>query len=370
MAGSIKTTQQKAAYDISSAYGLYKQQQRMANATSQHATSVKERVDSDFRRQYAALRGQEIDNVTNIAQAYGNQIAKQYQSTSENLASLDAALLEYGNTIFTDDDKWYDKMYSKSASGYELTEYGRQAYDRLLNDVGENGLTFGKYLRQDSKNAKLADFYESNLGLTRELIAGLSADDMSYTADDIYRAGSQEAYERAKTEAGDRLEEKEFKTFKEREGYYTQQADMYNFQNRRDNDSNLISNAKYESDNVITENVDGYKDTSKVTVNGEVYYKMDPKTLKKSGMGDSRPTVVDSDVLRKLSSDKVADKYKEGDIFKYSGYNFIKENGKLNVLYRELPETLKDKEPGKIEGFFNWLFGIQDTTSTGGIGGA
>jgi hypothetical protein len=300
-------------------------------------------LQSDFRRQYAAIRRQETDNVTNIAQTYGDKIAKQYQSTSENLAALDAALLEYGKIRFADDPNWYDKMYSKSASGYELTEYGRQAFDKLLNEVGKDGLNFGGYLRKDPKNAKLADFYESNLGLTRELIAGLSADDMSYTTDDVYRAGAQEAYERAKAEAGDRLEEKEFDTFKEREEYYTEQAKIYNYQNRKNKDSNLLSNATYE--NIEIENVNGYKDVSKLTLDGTTYYIMDPKTLKESRMGDSRPTVVDSDVLRKLSNEKIADKYQEGDIFKYDGHTFIKQNGKLNVLSRELPETLKEKDP-------------------------
>lgn len=58
-------------------------------------------------------------------------------------------------------------------------------------------------------------------------------------------------------------------------------------------------------------------------------------------MRDGRPPVVSPSVLLKLSNEKVADKYQEGDIFEYSGHTFIKQNGKLNVLSEEVPDSVK-----------------------------
>ena len=163
---ATKAVQKQTSYDISGAYANYKKQQMNIMQNQQLGTGFKEQIVSDLKSvydvEYAEAKAAESQNLSKISQSYLSQIAESEKSlleTGEKLSALEQEIYNFAG--ITDLSKLATSTEAEGGLGYfdiingryEITERGRDFFDRILNakyGEGENAQFFTDYLSQNN----------------------------------------------------------------------------------------------------------------------------------------------------------------------------------------------------------------------------
>lgn len=168
----------------------------------QLGTGFKEQIASDLASQYnsaySQLRQKESSKLGELQTSYLQTLAQQEEALAEQgerFAEIESALYDYmgiTDTSLLEQEYGADGglgFFEMTEPGnYKITERGKLAFDKALNDYynatqKDRGQLFTEYLAE--QDVELLDWYKQNSDIVKQLVGGLESGDISYSEEDI-----------------------------------------------------------------------------------------------------------------------------------------------------------------------------------------
>lgn len=202
----VSQIKEASAYDISSAYANYKQQQLQLQLNEQLGEGFKQqlgtRLGSQYGTAFESLKTQEASDIAELGTEYTSavaelqeQYASEYEEGEAQFTQLGEQLRNYEKLIQTfakqTPIKKPTNVYSSSTNTktretvYELTDEGRLWYYDVLEETTPEGLTFDQWLQSEDLGSEdvsyedriaLWETYRQNPDLFKRQVAGLTPD--------------------------------------------------------------------------------------------------------------------------------------------------------------------------------------------------
>ena len=180
-------------YDISDAYANYKKSEMNIARNTRLGSGFKRQIASDlksaYQQQYGLEKAEEYGAIADIESKYTTSVQQQLAEREKELTDYATKLSQIEDYMFkfagieaTQENLEKLGYYARvgDTNEFEITDLGRDVYDKTLHSANAKGELFSQYLGGVDKD--LYEFYTKNKGAFNELIAGLDPTDVSYSS--------------------------------------------------------------------------------------------------------------------------------------------------------------------------------------------
>lgn len=181
-------------YDISNAYANYKKSEMNVARNTRLGSGFKRQIASDlksaYQQQYDIEKAEEYGAIADIESKYTTavqqQLAEKEKELSDyatNLSQIEDYMFKFAGIEASQENLEKLGYYAKAGDTnvFEITDLGRDVYDKILHTANTEGKLFSQYLAEQDKD--LYEFYTKNKGSFNKFMAGLDPTDVSYSSE-------------------------------------------------------------------------------------------------------------------------------------------------------------------------------------------